>query len=126
MFKTYFIDVVKNHYFDLAGKADRKQFWLYFLFQFLFCFVLGFILGFVLGKIGILVSFLVGLALLLPMIGIGTRRLRDAGFPPALGWLFAAGVVSSLLSLIGIPLLPALCSLAYLVALILCIFPTKQ
>jgi uncharacterized membrane protein YhaH (DUF805 family) len=30
-FKTYFWDVIVNHYFDFKGKAARKQFWLFTL-----------------------------------------------------------------------------------------------
>ena len=107
MFNTYFLDVVKNHYLDFAGKADRKQFWLYILFQFILFVVLAMVTHFF-GKIGTTIYFLCSLALLLPTLGITARRLRDGGFTP---WLL---------------LLYLIPGLGALIVLILCLLPSKQ
>ncbi len=81
MFNTYFVDVIKNHYVDFAGKATRKQFWLFVLFNFIIALVLAF-LGQIDGTIGNLfavVYWVYALALILPNIAIAARRLHDIG-----------------------------------------------
>lgn len=88
-FSTYFVDPIKNHYLDFAGKANRKQFWLFVLFNFLVFLVLSIVLGF-LGKTGDIVYFVCQLAVLLPSLGIAARRLRDGGFSP---WLLLIGLI---------------------------------
>ncbi len=89
VFSTYFIDPIKNHYLDFAGKATRKQFWLFVLFNFLVFLVLSIILGFF-GKAGDILYFVCQLAVLLPSLGIAARRLRDGGFSP---WLLLIGLI---------------------------------
>ena len=89
VFSTYFIDPIKNHYIDFAGKATRKQFWLFVLFNFLVFFVLSIILGFF-GKAGDILYYICQLAVLLPSLGIAARRLRDGGFSP---WLLLIGLI---------------------------------
>ena len=106
VFSTYFIDPIKNHYVDFAGKATRKQFWLWVLFSFIVFLVLSIVLGF-LGKTGSIVYFLCQLAILLPSLGIAARRLRDGGFTP---WL----LLLLLLPFIG-----------WLILLVLYLMPSK-
>ena len=89
MFKTYFLDVITQHYFDFKGRATRKQFWLFVLFNFLVFLVLSIVLGF-LGKTGDVIYFVCQLAVLLPSLGIAARRLRDGGFSP---WLLLIGLI---------------------------------
>ena len=97
MFKTYFIDVIKNHYFDFSGRATRKQFWMWVLCCFIITFTVSFVLNFISGfctglqlgsapqiqKItGIIngaFSLIFWLITLLPYLSIGARRFRDAG-----------------------------------------------
>lgn len=88
-FSTYFVDPIKNHYLDFAGKANRKQFWLFVLFNFLVFLVLSIVLNF-LGKTGDVIYFICQLAVLLPSLGIAARRLRDGGFSP---WLLLIGLI---------------------------------
>lgn len=91
MFNTYFWDVIKNHYLDFAGKATRKQFWLFVLWTFIVFFVLGLVFGlFGLGKTGAIILNVGYLAILLPSLGIAARRLRDGGFSP---WLLLLGLI---------------------------------
>ncbi len=89
MFNTYFWDVIKNHYLDFSGKADRKQFWLYVLWAFIVFFVLGIVFSFF-GKTGTALLGLCELAVLLPSLGIAARRLRDGGFSP---WLLLLSLI---------------------------------
>ena len=103
-FSTYFIDPIKNHYCDFSGKADRKHFWLFVLFNFLVFLVLSIVLGFF-GKAGDVVYFLCQLALLFPSLGIAARRLRDGGFSP--WWLLIALTGIGALVLLVFYLLPS-------------------
>lgn len=75
--KTYFIDVIKKQYINFEGRATRQQYWMYVLFYFILSVVIN-IIGAILGDTvqGIL-STLLSLALLLPTLGIGARRLHD-------------------------------------------------
>ena len=87
----YFIDVIKNHYIDFAGRATRTQFWMFVLWDFIVGFVLGLVCGmFLKGQTANMVSMLYTLALLLPSLGIAARRLRDGGFSP---WLLLLGFI---------------------------------
>ncbi|MBO4707078.1 MAG: DUF805 domain-containing protein [Elusimicrobiaceae bacterium] len=87
----YFIDVIKNHYFDFSGKATRTQFWLFVLINFIVSFVLMLVCGIFLNEqTAKIISIVYGLALLLPGLGIAARRLRDGGFSP---WLLLLGLI---------------------------------
>lgn len=87
--KTYYIDVLKNHYVDFSGRATRTQFWLFVLFNMIVFFVLGIILGFF-GDVGQIIGVICQLAVLLPSLAIAARRLRDCGFSP---WWLLIGLV---------------------------------
>ncbi|MBO7190688.1 MAG: DUF805 domain-containing protein [Elusimicrobiaceae bacterium] len=80
-FNTYFVDVLKKHYIDFSGRATRTQFWMFVLFEIVVAILLGIVLSFI-GDIGAVIAKICGLALLLPSLGIGARRLRDGGFSP--------------------------------------------
>lgn len=89
-FNQYFLDVIKNHYVDFDGRASRKQYWMFVLFNILISIALNIVTG-ILGSIadffaliGSLAGVLISLALLLPGIGIAARRLHDTGKS---GWL---------------------------------------
>lgn len=80
-FVNIFLDVVKNNYANFNGRARRKEYWGFFLVNF----VLGIILSIIFGILGSFLSvlayipYLVTLALLLPGIAVGVRRLHDLG-----------------------------------------------
>ena len=87
----YFIDVIKNHYFDFAGRATRTQFWMFVLFNFIISLVLGIICGMFLSENTTnIISWVYYFALLLPSLGIAARRLRDGGFTP---WLLLLALI---------------------------------
>jgi uncharacterized membrane protein YhaH (DUF805 family) len=78
----YFLYTVTKHYFDMAGRVCRSDFWFFVLA----CFVLG-IAAAILSRITFLpLNAILGLALLLPMAGMGARRLQDTGRNGALVW----------------------------------------
>ena len=89
-----FIAVVKHvflkNYVNFEGRAGRKEFW----YAFLFSAVVGFILGLIPGWAGKIISLLWSLAILLPTLGVGARRLHDINKS---GWL----LLLSLIPLVG-------------------------
>ncbi len=75
---------VTEHYFDLSGRVSRPEFW-YFI---LGCVVASLAAAIIdaIARTGLLVSVL-GLALLLPLAGLGARRLQDTGKPGSSVWI---------------------------------------
>lgn len=71
----YFLDALKR-YADFSGRARRKQYWMFVLFYFIFSIVVGIVDG-ILGTYFLGVIF--GLAMLVPSLAIGARRLHDTG-----------------------------------------------
>ncbi|MGN6517669.1 MAG: DUF805 domain-containing protein [Rhizomicrobium sp.] len=76
---------VTEHYFDMNGRVRRQEFW-YFV---LACFVvfLGAAIIDAILHTGLLTA-VIGLALLLPMAGLGARRLQDTGRNGQLVWIY--------------------------------------
>jgi uncharacterized membrane protein YhaH (DUF805 family) len=69
---NWFLDPITNHYADFSGRATRQQYWMYILYSLL--------LGIALGIFGLdMIAGLLSLALLIPNIAIGARRLHDIG-----------------------------------------------
>ena len=98
MFNTYFLDVIKNHYLDFKGRANRKQFWLFILWVFIISCLLSFLgnMDNIIGTAFTVLYVLFALAVLLPNIAIQVRRLHDTGrsgwwwfigFVPFIGWI---------------------------------------
>ncbi len=79
---------VLNHYFDFKGRARRKEYWMFVLFNLIFAilaFVLDNILGIAMEDVGYgpLYTFYV-LGMLIPGLAVAVRRLHDIGKS---GWL---------------------------------------
>ena len=72
-----FMDAVKavlTNYVGFSGRARRSEFWWFFLFQV----IVSVVMNIVVGITGLaILSTLVSLALLLPALAVGTRRLHD-------------------------------------------------
>jgi len=87
-----FKDTVTNHYFDMKGRIGRERFWYFILAVVVVQIAAAIIQSIVfLLPIGALVS----LALLLPVAGMGARRLQDTGRDGNLVWI---GVIPAALS----------------------------
>lgn len=71
----YFIQAIKQ-YTDFSGRATRKEYWMFVLFYLIFYIVLAMVDTF-LGTM--LLTALFSLALMIPNISIGARRLHDTG-----------------------------------------------
>jgi len=65
------ISTCLSKYATFSGRASRPEFWWFFLFQIL--------LSIVASLFGDIISGLVSLALLLPALAVGARRLHDIG-----------------------------------------------
>ncbi|MES2186650.1 MAG: DUF805 domain-containing protein [Pseudomonadota bacterium] len=81
-----FVDAVstclQKKYVDLKGRASRSEFWWFTLFQLIVLMVAGMVHMGVYG--------LVALALLLPSLGVGVRRMHDVGRS---GWWLLLGFI---------------------------------
>jgi uncharacterized membrane protein YhaH (DUF805 family) len=88
-----FVTAVKTclaqKYAEFNGRASRPEFWWFALFSFVVQMIARMLLGVSLGG-------LVALALLVPSLAVGSRRLHDIGksgwfqllaFIPVIGWL---------------------------------------
>lgn len=77
-FKEAVERAIKQNYCNFSGRASRSEFWWYQLFYF----ILGAIVSILLcwSENGAqIVSYLIGLALFLPSLGLAVRRLHDIG-----------------------------------------------
>jgi len=70
----WFIDPVQNHYADFTGRATRQEFWMFILGYAGIAIVVGIIARAV--EIPVL-SDILRLALAIPILAIGSRRLHD-------------------------------------------------
>ncbi|EPY8600654.1 DUF805 domain-containing protein [Escherichia coli] len=79
---AWYTDVLFNDYFNYSGRASRREFWWYYLFNLIFLGVLFFI-GYTLDNTGISYGFYIPcvyvLATIIPSITLKVRRLHDIG-----------------------------------------------
>jgi uncharacterized membrane protein YhaH (DUF805 family) len=76
------VQVCLSKYVDFSGRARRPEYWWFTLAQLIVLIIAGF-----LGKF---IYTIVALALLLPAIAVGARRLHDIGRS---GWFLLLGLV---------------------------------
>lgn len=105
----WYLKVLK-HYADFSGRARRKEYWMFVLFNMIFL-IVAIILDNVLGltvddsPFGVF-YFLYGFAIVIPALAVNVRRLQDVGksgwwfliiFVPFIGpvWLFVLLVIES-------------------------------
>ncbi len=93
---NYYTDVLKK-YAVFSGRATRKEYWMFVLFNFIISIIIG-----IVGSLSSLVirvdlsilSFLYLLAIIIPSIAVGVRRLHDTDHSG--WWMFI-----SLIPLVG-------------------------
>jgi len=88
-FKQYFLGTIKKKYADFDGRATRSEFWYYTLFYAVIAIALATIDQYVLNPIlgmpvniaanGGLLQIIFALALVIPSLAVGIRRLHDIG-----------------------------------------------
>lgn len=87
-FNTYFVDYLKNDYVKFDGRVSRRQYWMFALYSMLISFVLGFVGGLI--PFLSIISLLYVLAILVPSVGLGIRRLHDLNLS---GWFFLICII---------------------------------
>ena len=81
---NWYLGVLKN-YAVFNGRARRKEYWMFFLFNLIIAVILGFVTGFIGGILGAGTTLSTGtnvvysLAVLTPGIAVGVRRMHDTG-----------------------------------------------
>lgn len=97
-----FLDIVKNKYAKFDGRARRKEYWYFFLAFVAYAIAMSILMG-ILGAISTtlmgIVSVVVGisyLALLIPAIAVGVRRMHDVGKS---GWFIIIPIYSLILAI---------------------------
>lgn len=80
---------IQEHYCDFNGRASRSDYWWFALFAFILGAVFK-ILGIFIGDVAQIISLIVSLALLLPSLGLGVRRLHDINRS---GWMLLIGLI---------------------------------
>ena len=87
-----FKDTLTNHYFDMKGRIGRERFWYFVLAVVVVQIAAAIVQPFL---FFVPLSALVSLALLLPIAGMGARRLQDIGRDGNLVWI---GIIPAALS----------------------------
>lgn len=88
-FNRYFVDTVKNRYAKFDGRATRSEYWYFILFNFIISFIAVLLDRVVINPMlgatpeqaqqGGFLQIIIALALLIPSIALGVRRLHDIG-----------------------------------------------
>lgn len=90
---NWYLEVLRK-YAVFSGRAHREEYWMFFLFNLIISFVLGFALGIIQAASGIdlsSMSLIYSLAILVPGIAVGIRRMHDLGRS---GWWILFPVVN--------------------------------
>lgn len=103
---SWYLAVLKK-YAVFSGRARRKEYWMFFLFNILISFALGLATGFlgamlgVGGKISDVASVAYSLAIVVPAVACAVRRMHDLGRTG--WWVLFPGVNLVFLCLAGQP-----------------------
>jgi len=86
---NWYLKVLKEHYADFNGRARRKEFWMFVLFNYIAIIILMVIFGAIGGALDtpglMFISYFYLLAVIVPSFGVTVRRLHDAGKS---GWYY--------------------------------------
>ncbi len=74
----YYTEALKN-YVKFEGRASRKQYWYFTLWNIIISIVVSIVLGIILQGNGVYVSWIYSLAVLLPSLALLIRRTHDIG-----------------------------------------------
>ncbi len=88
---NYYLKVLQN-YATFSGRARRSEYWYFFLFNV----IISIALGFIGGMMGIsMLSNIYSLAILVPSIAVGVRRMHDVGKS---GWFLLIPIYNLILA----------------------------
>lgn len=94
---NYYFKVLQN-YATFSGRARRKEYWMFFLFNIIIAMILGFIEGIAdinpTSDYSILAN-IYSLAILIPSIAVGVRRMHDVGKS---GWFLLIPIYNFILA----------------------------
>lgn len=95
-FKEAVVRALTQNYCNFSGRASRSEYWWFYLFTCIVSWVVSIVVSLFSSELSIMyiASMVVGLAFLLPSLGIAVRRLHDIG--KSGWWMFI-----SLIPLIG-------------------------
>lgn len=88
---NWYLEVLKK-YAVFDGRARRKEYWMFVLFNFIIMFAVGFVFG-MMGmqrQLNVIVN-VYQLAILLPSIAVGVRRMHDTDHS---GWWILLPIVN--------------------------------
>ena len=93
---NWYLKVLKQ-YADFSGRARRKEYWMFTLFNMIIIFVLMLIIAIgvatkssALSVIGMILYCIYNLALIVPILAVCVRRLHDVGKS---GWFYFIGFI---------------------------------
>jgi len=95
---NWYIEVLKK-YIQFSGRAHRREFWTFYIINVIIAVLLGVIEGFVRNTSGSNLSIIASiyqLAVLLPSIAVGIRRMHDTNHS---GWWLLVPVVNLVFAL---------------------------
>ena len=101
---------VTDHYFDMNGRVGRSQFWYFVLANIAIAIVVAIVQSITFLPLLLLFN----LAMLLPMAGMGARRLQDIGRDGKLVWVFLIAARLLFVSLVAALSIAALGFLGFL------------
>jgi len=83
----WYIGVLKQ-YAVFTGRARRQEYWMFILFNLIIVFAISFVEGLVFDTT--IIGSLYSLAVFIPSLAVGTRRLHDMG---RTGWWLLIGII---------------------------------
>ena len=96
----WYLKVVRDNFANFNGRARRKEYWMFILFNFLIALGIGVVTGILsaisesLGMLGAVIYVIYAIAILIPNLAVIVRRLHDTGNS---GWM----ILISFIPLIG-------------------------
>ncbi|MCA9185987.1 MAG: DUF805 domain-containing protein [Pirellulaceae bacterium] len=86
-----YINVLKTKYADFSGRARRREYWMFVLFNIIFAIATMLVDGVLFAALGIaFLNIVYSLAMLVPGIAVTVRRLHDTGRS---GWWILVALV---------------------------------
>lgn len=85
----WYLKVLKN-YVGFQGRARRKEYWMFVLFNVIISLVLSLVIGLINQTVGTVLNYVYSLAVLLPSLAVAVRRLHDTGRS---GWMILLGLI---------------------------------
>jgi uncharacterized membrane protein YhaH (DUF805 family) len=86
---SWYIEVIKK-YAVFTGRARRKEYWMFFLFNIIIALILDILLQTTTNTVFYYISIIYSLGLFLPGLGVSIRRLHDIGKS---GWNILFGLI---------------------------------